>query len=270
MANLEIERDKSPYPPITTTSESQIDFLLLERLRNLIPTFLRIKNQMKPDCNIGFGSLPQFHPDSFATGIMGPLKKTNGDLLSQIDTEDGFFSEEVKLTEIDKSGIIIMPNFKRENPHIISLYQKSVGDKTVDQQLLNAPDEVIEGIIAHELAHLLVSDYRLPKSIEIFLDERYNEKEEAYSRLKRPKKYGLKRYIKRNRKIYNKFQLESEGVFDVAAALFGFKKQILAMLSFMQSSVAAHDKIKSVAHPNTSSVLRQIKSRIKMVEKYCP
>lgn len=190
-----------PQPPELDPTE-RFNQALLAKLKSFRPTFLDIRSSLGLGSEVGFGFIPSVH-GAYTVGALpflekhekGPERKrwyrpVLGHLLAV---------DYVPMTRADRDRIIIMPDTKTSKPRVVSIYQRKgyAENVAVEERLLTAPNEVIEGVIAHELTHMIRRRTRITRAL-------------------------------RQRGI-----MDEEAEIDVTAAVLGYKQQILAKINYM-------------------------------------
>lgn len=276
MSILESGQGKSPDGIKVPSTESAFDSKLLERLKDLKPKFFEIMTRMRRtvERDIGFGSLSKAHcvetidmmfslRDS-EEGLVYPTPSQgythslgyNYEEMSHEELQSSMPTDET-LSEDDRKRIIVLPETTRPLPLVISIYQHPDfrGDSK-DTLLIYAPDEVLEGLIAYNIASLFVFDRAYPW----FITDFFESKGLLACQIKRAE--GPKSSV---------FRFGSEGTHDVVASLFGYHDQILAKLQFMRRCASAYAE-----NPNTDPsllpglvrLLQTTDMKIEAVKKY--
>lgn len=276
MSIPELGQGKSPDGIKVPSAESAFDSKLLERLRNLKPNFMEIMSRMRRvvQKNIGFGSLPKLHyVESLES--MRALRETENGLVYPTpplgfthDLDDGtemsdeelyaFIPVDEILNEEARNRIIVMPETGGLSlPLLISIYQhRDFRGDSKDVQLVEASDDVFEGMIAHQIATLFVSDRNYPWFITDFFASK-----------------GLNtcRIVEDEEIDSSGFRFGSEGTHDVIASLFGYQDQVLAKLQFMRKCTSAYaENINTDPSLLTGldRLLQTTDMKIEAVEKY--
>jgi len=220
-----------------------------ERMEQFVPTFLEIREKMGIKDDIGFGYLPEFHSEGISLGGLPDIKRTKkGDIeysvqgwLLQIEQE--------KLAKEEEKNILVMPKHLEHKQRIVSIHDPHEKWDTKGEfpHLIDAPDDVFIGLIAHELAHSYNSRSKLPPEVRSILEKRYKDN--------RP-----------GSKYKWSYDTHDEEEMDVIASLFGYKDQVVANLDFMI------DRINKMGpyFRNKQHIIKSLEVRKQQVLKYCP
>lgn len=277
MSIPESGQGKNPDGIKVPSAESAFDSKLLERLKDLKPKFFEIMTRMRRtvERDIGFGSLPKLHYVESLESMIG-LRETENELVYPTpplgfthDLDDGtemsyeeleaFIPVDEILNEEARNRIIVMPETGGLSfPSLISIYQhRDFRGDSQDEQLVEASDDVFEGLIAHQIARLFVFDHG---GYPWFITDFFASK-------------GLNscRIVEDEEIDSSGFRFRSEGTHDVIASLFGYQDQVLAKLQFMRKCTSTYAE-----NPNTGPsllsglyrLLQKTDMKIEAVEKY--
>lgn len=217
-----------------------------ERLKQLVPVFLEVRRRMGLGENIGFGFLEQVHSGGDSLGSLPEIKKSkNGNIEYSVPAS---FIGQIKyanMLDAGKKNILIMPEFS-ENTRIVSIFDPYEEWNFEWSNLIDAPDDVFIGAIAHELVHTFDFSDKLPPQILEVLENRFREDHPDFEG-DWEYKYG------------------SEEEIDIAASLFGYKKQIIAKIDFVIDRLS-----KFGPHAKKDSAIKELQQRKQQVLKYCP
>ena len=235
-----------------------VDRALMERLQGLTPKFLYIRGAMGVGPEVGFGSLPLTHVsgEGFSIATLPHIKPIGeGNPILHYQILSGIFGSEVKyiaMNPFDAQRILVDPEDRGNDQAILSIYPP-YSIETAETQLVDAPDEVFEGAIAHELAHLIDGGvYPIPLVVQDFI-ERRNRDLQTFINSSDPS----------DRTRYNEeYDRTNEAVQDVIAGLLGFKKQSLATLQYVIRCVQTKEVYRKAA------LTEMLQRRAREVEKY--
>lgn len=279
MSILESGQGKSPDGIKVPSTESAFDSKLLERLKDLKPKFFEIMTRMRRtvERDIGFGSLTKLHYVESLESMIDLRETENGlvyptpALGFEHDLPDLYYYKEmsneeldasmpidVLLDEEDKRRIVVMPETGGLSfPSLISIYQhREFRGDSKDVQLVEASDNVFEGMIAHQIARLFVFDRTYPW----FITDFFESKGLLACQIKRAE--GPESSV---------FRFGSEGTHDVIASLFGYQDQIIAKLQFMgrcTSAYAENPNTDPSLLPGLDRLLQTTDMKIEAVKKY--
>lgn len=185
-----------------------------ERLERLVPVFLEIRAQMGVGENIGFGSLREVHGEERTLGSLPDIRRSKkGEIKYSIPGFLGQVQQE-PLSSEEAKNILVMPKPSGKRERIVSIYDpdEDLGERI--ESLVDAPDEIIIGLIAHELAHSYDAKTKFPSKILSVLEKLHKEEQ-----LDSKDKW--------------KYDTTNEPEIEIIAALFGYKEQIIAKIDFM-------------------------------------
>lgn len=242
--------------------EAAFSASLFQRLQEFSPKFHQIRERMGIGNRVGLGMLPQGHL-FYSAGRLISLKGSDAEL--SFLCPDGFLSCEYKiLTPEQQCNIIIMPDLSHPAPYLISIYQRKGwwDQQSYEPKLLDAPDDVIVGLIAHEMAHFSE------------LDEELTEKDRMKAVLARWDK-EFKALSANGCETTSDFfhinEVMREGKIDLIAALHGYKPQILAKLEYMITCFRNYMGPRSASIQVTpTELIRECDDRKRAVNKYYP
>ncbi|MFA6410037.1 MAG: hypothetical protein WCW26_00465 [Candidatus Buchananbacteria bacterium] len=238
--------------------ERRSRFLL--RLEDMAPMFLEARKKMGLGENIGFGSLPIAHGDLQTIGCL-PKIKLSADGGISYDAY-GFLGEiyETNLSEEEKKGILINPQpAANQQLRLVSLADP-IEEPSEDDHLfynevpylVDAPDDVYAGTIAHELAHCFDDETKIPPEIIKVL--KYRQQQEYPDLIKEWH--------------YNEGNHDSvEEDVDLIAAMLGYKQEIITKINFMLDRINRRIKYKNIY---VESTIEHLERRKQQVLKYCP
>ncbi|OGY90745.1 MAG: hypothetical protein A3B31_03745 [Candidatus Komeilibacteria bacterium RIFCSPLOWO2_01_FULL_53_11] len=218
---------------------------LRERLSQLVPAFLEIRQKMGFDDRIGFGFLEEVHSGGISLGSLPTVKKLEGSRRKY--SLPGLLGQETyeTMTEEDKKNILIMPNPQHQGK-IVSVFDPSYDWGDGRKRLINASDDLFIGVIAHELAHDFTFGSQLPKHIVDILIKRLNNE------------HGI---------TYKSWRGSgNEEEIDIIASLFGYKDQIIEKIDFMIERVQQYGP----RFKNKERIIKELECRKQQVLKYCP
>lgn len=243
------------YERPISADEAIFKAALLQRLYEFPPRFHQIRKRMGLGNRVGFGMLPEEH-EVYAAGRLIELRKSRkGGILYG---SSGFLSYEYKLlTTIQHEGIVVMPDLSHPAPYIVSIYQrKGWWDQLpYEPRLLDAPDDVIVGLITHELAHFSELGEELTKQDKI-----------------------RKVFAKWERDLIahpfdtttDFFDLQGEGKIDIIAALHGYKPQIIAKLEYMIACLRSYEGPERAGLAVTpAEAIQTCNARLREITHYC-
>jgi len=239
----------------------RFDSALSERLRGLTSDFLQIREAMGMGNNVGFGFLPECH-SVYSLGILVGLKRDlSGQLLYPGESFGGFLPKYIPFTPDDASRMTIMPVLNAEPPYIVSIYQRKGWKEglEIEEALLEATNGVYRGAIAHEITHMFERGVNPPVWLEEVREARNRDMNEALNYPDWPDRL-------------DEFDFSGEGVIDIIASRFGFKKEILEKLNYMIRCVSNYEgagDFDSVLKTPGRALL-ELRARIKEVERYSP
>lgn len=189
---------------------------LRERLTQLVPVFLEIRKRMGIKENIGFGFLPKVHGEGYSLGSLPEITRSKkGKINYSVPKSFGIGADKEELSEEEAKNILVMPKVSKGKGNIVSIVDLFYEERNTKMtNLMDAPDDVFVGIIAHELAHSYNSRSKFPPEISNILGKRYKKKF--------PDNTDGWRYDTHN-----------EQEIDIITSLFGYKKQVIAKIDFM-------------------------------------
>jgi len=226
-----------------------------ERLVRLAPTFLDVRKKMGIKDNVGFGYLPETHRSESSLGALPAIKKDEkGKIRYSIAGFLGPGRVFIDLSEKDEKNILVMPVAPKSSESeqaIVSICDDwEEWDKNQSpfaDNLINAPDDVFIGLIAHELAHSYGSESKFPPEIRSILENRHRE---IYPEIKREWRYDT----------------TDEEEIDIIASLSGYKEQVIAKIDFMIDRFNKYGPY----FKEKERVIKSLETRKQEVLKYCP
>jgi hypothetical protein len=228
-----------------------------ERIATLGPKFLEIRQKMNAGLNVGFGSIPDSH-GPYSLGQLSPLMKSPDGSLSY--GRSGILDTElIPLTVEDRTRIPVMPELTAaDRIWVVTLYQWAPNpSQGVESKLLQVGDDVLEGVIAHEIAHLYYLGLQAP---------------DFASEFERQRKEDFKASARNGDKdLFEKFDVTMESTIDVIAARMGYKNQILAKLNYMTEHLRTYKERGGVISPfmaRPEEGIRDLLPRIAEVQRY--
>lgn len=234
------------------------DEALLKRLKNFVPSFLKMRQIMGLDETVGFASFPDSH-GVYEIGVLPYLRKRGDKLYYQVH---GFlFAEEELATPEVVQRILVMPDLSKRPHRIVSIYQRKGWNENgeIEERLLKAPNEVFIGVIAHELSHMFEFGIKKPKFLTDFEKEKGKE---------------IKKFVEKNcpNGILNTGLLEEQCMTDITASLFGFKDAVLAKNKYLKECLSTYNGADDTSYsfmkaPGTC--IEEISLRTKAVLNFC-
>jgi len=217
-----------------------------ERMEQLVPTFLEIREKMGAGEDVGFAYLPEVIEGGISSGSLPRIsRKKNGRI--ECDSMGFFMSVSKKeLPEEREKDIFVMPKDSARKKRVVSIADP-FDEYYEGPKLLEASDDVFVGLIAHELAHSYNTKTKFPPEIRAVLEKRYKDNDP-------------------DSKYKWQYDTHDEEEMDVLAALFGYKDQVVARLDFMldrMSRMAPHFR-------NKDYIIKGLEARKQQVLKYCP
>lgn len=239
---------------------------LLERLQTLTPKFLAIRQKMGIGENVGFAMLPDAH-GVFSLGRLVDAQQ-EGERTFYNNTVD-FLSGGGKVSA-DPEYVIVKPGDTPDSSMVSLFQRKGWREKgAIEERILIAPDEVLEGVIAHEFAHVIErwaeqpdeASGRVPESVKSFLLQEEADYQTDYKNAFESGAIFLP----------DNGSGRFEGNIDVIAALMGYKQQVLAKLEYMISCLLtyqdAHDT-RPGGFKSAGRAIEESRKRIAKVDKY--
>lgn len=214
------------------------DMRLLDVLARLRPQFKQMRTVFSAHDGIGLGSLPDTNNWSegalirIEKSFFGKIKYRPRDRIAQ---EFGY--PLITLADEEKSRIIVAPNFLHKETFLVTIYEKLAAEK--DGSIMS--DDVIIGVIAHELAEWRkeYSGIALPQTINNIIQEIEADINPS------------ERSDPGDKKV--------EAMYDLIAALFGYKKEILAALNFVRSKSSVQNGFSPKAMDYFNYRIEQVK-----------
>ncbi len=220
-----------------------------ERMGQLVPVFLEIRERMGVKEDIGFGYLPEFHSEGISLGGLAEIRKTKlGDIKYGAPAGLGQSYQEA-LPKEEEKNILVMPGFLDKKQRMVSIYDpcEEWDTKGEFSHLTDAPDDVFVGLIAHELAHSYNARSKFPPEVRAALEKRHKD-------------------ISPDSKYKWRYDTDDEEEMDIIAGLFGYKEQVVAKIDFMIDRInRTGPHFKGREH-----VLKELEARKQQVLKYCP
>ncbi|MDD5589997.1 MAG: hypothetical protein PHQ47_02385 [Candidatus Portnoybacteria bacterium] len=214
-----------------------------QRLKRFAPKFLEIRQKMGLAEDIGLASLPEIHLRDISLGALPEIRKTEEENLEY--TAPGLVGQVQwrNLSSNDEKNILIWPEFSGETARVVSIFDPDLEDA---KNLLEADEDVLVGLAAHELAHAF-SEKTLPPETKKILEDRF-----------RNKPHGEKEEWR--------YHGDDESEIDLAAALSGYKKEVTAKLDFVLERIGQMGPY----FKNKERIIEELKSRKNDVLAYCP
>lgn len=211
----------------TEVDVARFDTALTERLRRFLPQFTEMGGKLieGDELSVGFGCLPKAHGDC-TLGIATRLGIVDGAVSYRAPSHWGL-EIDIDLPDNERWRIIEMPNVSKKHPFVVSVYLKTdsnFGMTYVDTKVLTAPEDVIVGVVSHELSELRTR-FGAPLSpealelIKLYKDQR--------------NRFNLKDILPAT---------EREVEFDIVASALGFRDRILAVRSFNIDRLGDYNK----------------------------
>jgi len=211
----------------TEVDVARFDTAFTERLRQFLPMFAQMRSKLieGDELSVGFGCLPKAHGNC-TLGIATRLSIVDGALSYRAPSSFGL-EIDVDLPGNERWRIIDMPDVSKSHPFVVSLYLKTdsnFGMTYVDTNILTAPENVIVGVISHELTELRTrfGTPLPPKVIELI---------NLYKAQRN--KFNLKDILPTT---------EKEVEFDLAASSFGFRDEIIEVRGFNINRLREYSK----------------------------
>jgi hypothetical protein len=231
---------------------------LLTKLKPLTPRFLAIRDSMGLGTEVGFGFLPYSH-SVYSMGQLPLLEKDPKDGKLLYPVPNIFGVNYTPLTYEDRKQIVVMPDDQTPTPRIVSIYQRKGWDArgVVEEKLLTAPDEVIEGIIAHEMSHLIRDKTEKPEFVTRFIKQREREIDILA--------------LNHDRRLWEQFDETNEAEIDVIASMFGYKHQILAKIDYVIDCLRTYKGANDTSYSlfkSAGSAIEVMQIRAKEVKRY--
>lgn len=226
----------------TEGSIAEFDLALTDKLRQFTPRFIEMRKRLieGEGLSVGFSCLPQAHGDC-TLGIGTRLSLDNGLIYYQAPSSFGLQIDKC-LPREERWRIFDMPDVSKAHPFVVSVYLKTdsnFGTTYVDTSILTTPESLIVGVIAHELSELRMRfGAPLPQNI-IDIIELYKSQR-------------------------NKFEqkdvlpgTEKEAEFDLAASVFGFRDEILALRDFNIGRLRHYNERTTKGHFYDKHIIQQ-------------
>lgn len=246
-----------------TSREDLFNAELKARLSILTPNFVAIREAMGITSEVGLGFFPQLH-EKYCLGLLPLLERRGNSGRLYYPTPGLFFGGDyIPMTRQDRTHMVLMPDDNIEKPSIVSIYQKAPEgiQETVEEKLLNAPDIVYEGIMAHELAHMFEGRIQPPGFVANFLDQRMTTIEDMSVD---PQRQG---------QVLTEYDLTHEAAMDTVAAMFGFRQQVLAKLVYLLECLKTYPGANNRGYSlfkTAGNAIEELELRIKEVTRSVP
>lgn len=220
------------------------------KLNPLKEQFKEIRAALSIKERVGLGIISDVHP-SYAPAALVSIGAWRGGQFYVVG--GGFFGLEAQTYDINplKHPILVQPNYELKHTALVSIYQRAsqhAGNKEAvfEKRLLDCPDAVMLGFMAHEMTHWI----------------------ERFKKIKKNKKEALDELIsKANEEIAG---VGSEVFIDVVAARYGYKHEIIAKCDYLMGCLGSYeDPEKSGSYyKKPSEVKKEIELRKRYVEQY--
>lgn len=223
---------------------SEREYRFRERMEQLVPTFLEVREKMGIGKEVGFGYLREVHRDSHSLGTLPEIKKTRqGRIKYSVPGSFGKVHQE-NLPEEERKNILVMPKGERKQ-RVVSVCDPYEDWDAKLANLIDAPDDIFIGIIAHELAHTFNSKTKFTLEVRNILENRHR------------KNGGKEKW---------NYNTNNEEETDIIASLFGYKKEVIAKIDFMI------DRFNKMGQyfKNREGVIKSLEVRKQQVLEYCP
>ena len=221
-----------------------------ERLKNLAPAFIEIRERMGIGESVGFGYLPEVHSEGQSLGALPEIKRMkSGDIEYSVTgrLQQTYWEKLPKEKEIN---IIVPPKYLGRRSKIVSVCDPYAKWDTSGEfsSLIDASDDVYIGIIAHELAHTYTSKSKFSPEVRKVLSDRCK-----------------KEFPDTAEKWKWQYDVNDEQEVDIIASLFGYKDQIIAKIDFM---LDRFNKLGPYAKGRDYAI-KSLENRKKQVLEYC-
>ena len=252
----EREGEKRSYESREEEHESK----LRERLKELIPVFLEIREKMGLGDDIGFGFLRAIHKGE----SLGGLPELRGKQLKNLKYSVPAMIvgvEYVNLSEQDRANVLLMPNLEAKNKRVVSVYDSYSDDPEVTN-LLEEPSAIV-GVITHELSHVFDGKdgrRKLPPEMQDVLKKRkldFDSGEKSFGNV-------------------NEVWGNEEAEVDIIGALFGYKEQIVSKVDFMLQRLGKiREKLGdsyimyAIGRISVGDLIQELEFRKQQVLEYC-
>lgn len=212
------------------------------RLQHYRERFLAIRAQFNLGEETGLGMIPASH-GPYTLGVLVALeRKASGELFKLVP---GLVtgSKKEKVSTEDWEDMAVRPNLNHLHPRLVSLYQNK-GYGGYDPRFVILPDEIYDGVVAHELAHGLDIDDRIPISVH--------------------EELTIVRNTAPYRDLPRSFTHEVD--MDLIASFMGFRQSVIAKHEYYQQCLATYDKPSYTYPTSPDEIIAASRLRLKIVQ----
>jgi len=211
---------------------------LVEYLRGKTDLFLGARSAFGIGNALGYGSLTTI-PIPYTTACVADIRCEEGEVKvpHMRNTIIGPVIKYREMTEEDGERIFIFPEMNGTG-HIVSVYPRmGPGERQrMEEKLLTAPEAVVEGIFAHEMAEYL----KLTGTLHPFSEQ-------------------LPQLLTR----FDDIRGQTEP--DVLATLFGYRDQLISSFKYDMERLATYDEGPFMASMTPEEVMQQVRRRMEVV-----
>ncbi|MBI4450384.1 M48 family metallopeptidase [Candidatus Woesearchaeota archaeon] len=241
---------------------TSFDAKLVQRLEEYRERFYEVRDAFHLSDAVGFASLPGAH-GAYTAGALPGVRKTDQGTIAYMAV-CGFETGEAILSRRQSGRLIVPPNWGQKDTRVVSIYQRTgPWDGAIfEPRILHVPNAVLDGIVAHELAHIIEAADRIPVEIRRTLRRKRHN---LVAAIKREEREEL-----RGRDIQSEWAyMNGEDDIDVIASLFGFTTGVIAKLEYMIDCVGSYKgPAEDGLFVTPTRVARQLAYRRTQVQRY--
>jgi hypothetical protein len=247
-------------------SELEFTNRLEKRLTSLVPTFLEMRRSFGIGENVGLGIIPELH-HPFSLGVLPLVEVTDQGIV--VPSKNSLFGPLDRRLVSASDRVVLEPKKGEDTSHLVSIYQVGYQNhEHIRDYLLTADDSVYKGLMAHELTHVL----EIAQS-PLFTGYRNSRQANIMAMIEERKLYQA-RGEKYPVDIFAEYDLSNEGVIDVLASRFGYKKEVLSKLNHVINTLSfypgADNRAISWGFRNVGEAIGECEIRVKEVLRDCP
>ncbi len=259
---MTIDQGRDNPNPAEPMRAEEFDKRLIERLTAYKSRFEEVRKIMGVDDTVGLATLPKAHP-GLTMAVLSKVKFIDGGwdykVLAGVMGTDSMF---IELPFQETRRVISEPNREKSPLYVVTLYQKGGPEyEEPEPRLLQVPDDILDALNAHEMAHWVVekAENPLPPHIQAVLDKRERDLNEFY----------------RNRRDNLPTEVHSlnhrtlkEADIDIIVALSGFKDAIISQLDYVIECAESYEEKSHAMFYSVQEIVQEIKYRKNQVLKY--
>lgn len=209
---------------------------VLEYLNKKTGLFIEVRNKFQINDSLALVCAPERHKYSFSPGVLSKVLMIDG----------GYYFDDPTPQKLDSSRIVVGPVGRLIKNTVSVYFAPGVAENKkgvfLEEKYFSAPDEVIKGLLAHECAEYLLYYGGTYLKYE-YLSARSSPKDQDISS-----------------------HLIDQCPADLLACLFGYKKEMVALLNFGKEILQGWEDFPLGLYRPPRVIVKELNARLEFIE----